>query len=301
MNQPTPRRPRHDGRQEGGRKRRRPQPWWARAQARLSARCRRMAAWLRRTTRLIQQGSPAEYVAQKLDAFTVEGEQARRIRRRKAIARTLACVDAHIMKIKIVLSSLLLAFAGTACVFNPNAFTALGCAAMGFSWLGDALLMQYPPVARRLRQYFLWGMAAFFCAQACYTRLFLRLGEALGTQSLLVVYGFIAVFVAAGVAAWVRTMALNRAQMLVLRIGALLYAVIVSLMAASACALFVARPWPGLMMLVGGLMFYVSDLLIALSNFGSLRLRHRDITIWALYAPAQALLLGGVWALSAGL
>lgn len=298
MNQPTPRRPRQ---QDAEHRRRRPQPWWTRVQTALTGWCRRMAVWIRRTSRLVQEGSPAEYVAQRLDAFTVEGEQARRARRQQTLARVTAHVEAHIMKIKIVLSSLLLALSCVACAASPSVFTALACAAMGFSWLGDALLMQYPPVARRLRQYFLWGMAAFFCAQACYTRLFLRLGEALGTQSLLVVYGFIAVFVAAGVAAWVRTMAFNRAQMLVLRIGALLYAVIVSLMAASACALFVARPWPGLLMLVGGLMFYVSDLLIALSNFGSLHLRHRDIAIWALYAPAQALLLTGVWALSAGL
>ena len=74
-----------------------------------------------------------------------------------------------------------------------------------------------------------------------------------------------------------------------------------SLMAASACALFAAHPLRGCTMLLGGLLFYVSDTLIALNSFGSLRLKYPDLAIWALYAPAQALLIVGVWLLSAAM
>ena len=60
------------------------------------------------------------------------------------------------------------------------------------------------------------------------------------------------------------------------------------------------RQLRGSTMLLGGLLFYVSDTLIALNSFGSLRLKYQDLAIWTLYAPAQALLIAGVWLLSAG-
>lgn len=254
---------------------------------------------IKRMGEAIRESSPDEFVSGQLDKVTIGDEEARKLAAKRKRRRVLRRINQRMMTIKIAVTSGLLMFALFAYVNCPNAFTALCCAAMGFSWLGDALLMQYPPITRGLRQYFLWGMAAFFGAQVCYTTLFLRLGEALDTQSLYVVYGFIAVFVVAGVIIWAFTIARNRAQMLILRIGALLYSVVVSLMAASACSLFVAQPLLGCTLLLGGLMFYVSDMIIALQNFGSLRLKYPDIVIWSLYAPAQALLITGVWLLSA--
>lgn len=258
-----------------------------------------LLAQIKRIGAAIKESSPDEFVSGQLDKVTIGDEEARKIAARRKRRQTLKRIEGRMLTIKIAITSGLLMLALFAYVNCPNVFTALCCAAMGFSWLGDALLMQYPPVTRGLRQYFLWGMMAFFGAQVCYTTLFLRLGKALDTQSPYVIYGFIAVFVTAGLIIWAFTIARNRSQMLVLRIGAALYSVVVSLMAASACALFVAQPLRGCTLLLGGLLFYISDMLIALQNFGSLRLKYPDIVIWSLYAPAQALLITGVWLLSA--
>ncbi len=258
-------------------------------------------AKIRHVCASIQKSSPDEFVSEQLDRVTIGDVEARKLAAQKKRRETLEGIEARMMTVKIAVTSGLLMFALFAYVNSPNRFTALCCAAMGFSWLGDALLMQYPPVTHGIRQYFLWGMAAFFGAQVCYTTLFLRLGYALGAQSLLVVYGFIAVFVVAGIVIWACTILRNPAQMLALRVGALFYSVVVSLMAASACALFAAHPLRGCTMLLGGLLFYVSDTLIALSSFGSLRLKYPDLVIWSLYAPAQALLIAGVWLLSAAM
>ena len=199
--------------------------------------------------------------------------------------------------IKIRVSALLVGLAALLLVRERSAAMAWMCAGMGFSWLGDAMLMQYPPIRRAVRQYFLWGMGFFALAQGMYLMGLWTAYWRVGSQVTWPVWLLCGVYclVALGELCWM--VLPNRGQPLALRLGALVYALLLSLMAGLAAAVCVATRGRAWALLLGGLSFFVSDMLIALTDYGSLRLKHRDFWIWATYAPAQLLLLLGMAAL----
>ncbi len=182
----------------------------------------------------------------------------------------------------------------------------LVCAALGFSWLGDAMLGYYPPVIGKIRDPFVTGMGMFSLAQITYTIAFgislsqmpqrhMRLpGAILGAD---IIGSLLPVYLLAGVFFWAVT-ALKSKRPWPLKIAALVYAELVCIMAAYACAAAFTGTtfvWP---LILGGLLFIASDGVIALRIFQERfpnDLRY-EIAVWVTYVPAQlCLLLGAFW------
>ncbi len=199
---------------------------------------------------------------------------------------------------RIRISAALMVLAALLALFHPGPVMGLICAGMGFSFLGDAMLMEYPPIRSLVRQYFLWGMGFFAVAQALYTRA-LWLLYARGSGNLQwPLWLMIALFVIAGLVFMAWIVLFRHRQPLVLRIGATIYSVLVATMAGSAVAVCIAtvgRGWP---LLIGGPLFMISDLLIALRDFSGADMERGDTWIWLTYVPAQLLLIVGSAALA---
>lgn len=204
------------------------------------------------------------------------------------------------LPVKMIVTTLLLVLSMVLLLLYTSRTTALMCAGMGFSWLADAMLMGYPPIRRGFRQYFLWGMGGFACAMTVYTGAFLNLYERTpGAEGALIflsawsIFGFIAGVI------WLCCIAFNKKQLVALRVGSLLYAMLVSAMAASACVVAIATTGRVWWLVPGAIFFYISDMMIALFDFGSVRVKHPDGWIWLFYAPAQLLLITGACAAAA--
>lgn len=225
-------------------------------------------------------------------------EKGKRVLRR--MQRLYASVyQKHAISVKMLITTCLLVLSMVLMLLRTCRTTALMCAGMGFSWLSDAMLMQYPPIRRGVRQYFLWGMGGFACAMACYIGAFFTVYTRAESVSSFVFYGIWAVFAAPAVVIWLCCIATNPHQLLVLRGGTLVYAMLVSAMAASASATAIATAGRVWWLVPGGVCFFISDMLIALFNFGSVRSKYSDGWIWLFYAPAQLLLLTGACAAAA--
>lgn len=235
-------------------------------------------------------------IANKSEKVVVElaDKQKRRFTRtierfyRKDFRRT----SLYVTTLLVLLSVILL------CI-RPNRYTALACAAMALSWIGDTMLMQFKPISNRVRQYFLWGMGAFGCAMLVYSYTLLSIFSFMSGGELMLWWCFFAVFVFAGLLIWIFSIARNSNQILALRIGTLGYGILVSAMAASACSVAIASNGKAFILLFAGISFFISDMLIALCDFGSLKLKYRGLWIWLFYAPAQLMLLIGIYMISA--
>ncbi len=179
----------------------------------------------------------------------------------------------------------------------------LVCAALGFSWVGDAMLAHYPPIAGRIRDPFIAGMASFACAQAVYIAAFraslfgmpplhMRIpGSLIGIE---IVGLLLPVYLLAALVFW--TFSVLRAERAwALKAGTLVYALLLAAMAAYACAAAftgVSFVWP---LPLGGVLFLISDAWIALRIFQN---RFPSETkyqwaVWGTYVPAQLCLLLG--------
>jgi hypothetical protein len=198
---------------------------------------------------------------------------------------------------KIRISTALLVAACLAMVFSPgggvgtpSAWVALG---MGFSWVGDALLMRYPPARRAVRQYFLWSIAFFAAAQCCYIRMLYGLYAGAGDGTHWPMWLAVLIYAGTAMVAMCAFILPNEHQPLVLRLAAIPYALLVSWMAGSAVAVCVVTVGRGALLMAGGLLFYLSDALVTQARLGSVRLRYADFWIWVTYAPAQLFLILG--------
>lgn len=224
-----------------------------------------------------------------LDAYTSDNEPPfQRFRTRLArLAKNESVVNA----IKIRISALLVLWAAILTAAHPGAPMALVCAGMGFSFFGDAMLMQYPPIRNMVRQYFLWGMGFFGAAQVCYLRaMWMLYARVRGVHPwpmyvAMSLYGLYALVLVG------RLILFRPRQPLALRIGATVYAMLVAAMAGAAAAACFSTAGRGWGLLVGGLLFFISDMLIALTDFGGLKLAHKEAWIWGTYVPAQVLLI----------
>lgn len=187
-----------------------------------------------------------------------------------------------------------------------HAWQWLVCLALAFSWMGDAFLARYEPLASRVKDPFIAGMGSFAVAQVVYIIAFwksmmgmplLRVrtpGAMIGAEMLLVL---LPVYLLVGALFWVWSI-MRAEQPKPLKIATLVYCVLVSTMAAfAACAAFtgVWIAWP---LILGGILFMVSDAFIALHLFGGKleNEKHYEIAVWGTYLPAQILLmLGTSW------
>lgn len=197
----------------------------------------------------------------------------------------------------VVIMSLLFAFA------LGHSWHWLVFLAMVFSWIGDAMLARFTPIARHASDPFIAGMGAFAVAQLLYCvafyqsfagmqQLHMRVpGEIIGAELLPVL---LPVYILAGALYWVWTV-LRSDKPWDLKIATLVYCVLVCTMAAfAACATFtgVSFVWP---LMLGGVLFMISDGCIGAHIFRNRLQKERryDIVVWATYMPAQVLLVIG--------
>jgi len=184
----------------------------------------------------------------------------------------------------------------------------LVCAALGFSWLGDAMLSRYAPLAHRVRDPFVAGMGCFALAQIVYiialrgamhtlpTMHMPKPGAILGIS---VIGTTLPVCWLAVVFFWLLTV-LRTDQAHPLKIAVLLYGLIVSTMAAYACAAAFTGTGFVWILPLGGLLFMFSDACIALRLFQD-RFQNKtfyEVAVWGTYVPAQICLLLGVFILA---
>ncbi|HML45367.1 MAG TPA: lysoplasmalogenase family protein [Clostridia bacterium] len=197
-----------------------------------------------------------------------------------------------LLTIKLIFMGLLSVAAIALAFLRGQGFYVWAAAALLFSWLGDAMLGAWRPLARRVANRFLAGMGFFGCAQLCYALAFglYLLDRPDGSVRAVV---FLAVALAAGWGAW-RLLISGSKRDGFYRYGALAYALLLFAMAglAGAACFHAGRfVWP---LLLGALLFVASDGLIAMSVFRNKTPAQYELLVWATYAPAQLLLLTGL-------
>ncbi len=200
--------------------------------------------------------------------------------------------------VKIRISAILVLLASILTVIHPHRAMALVCAGVGFSFFGDAMIMRYPPIAKLVRQYFLWGMGCFAVAQILYQRAMLALYLGTGATAMWPLWIMVVAFGLLVLILLCAAVLFRPNQPLVLRAGALVYALLLAAMTGSTVAVCIATAGRGWPLMFGGLLFMISDLLIALTNLGGVHLEHREFWIWVTYVPAQLLLIFGTAALA---
>lgn len=179
----------------------------------------------------------------------------------------------------------------------------LVCAALAFSWFGDAMLAKFRPVARFARDSFIAGMAAFAAAQAFYIlaasnsisnieKLHTRLpGFEAGRE---ILPNVLPVYLLFGAFVWALTVARGD-KPFALKAMAFLYCELVCAMAAyalSASFTGYAFVWQ---LAAGGFLFIISDSAIAARVFRDRFVSERfyEALVWGTYFPAQLFLMLG--------
>ena len=160
---------------------------------------------------------------------------------------------------------------------------------LGFA--GDLCLAKLPWVVRSLKDPFLTGMGAFALGHVCYIVAFCATLRAGGGG---VVWWVAFVELAFALIIWVlvkRAMPPGQGLMAGLL---LIYVLLITAMASLGASLSLSS---GVMLpLMGGMLFLVSDSLIALNDFGRVLIPRADTWIWATYVPAQlCVVAAGFW------
>jgi hypothetical protein len=268
------------------------QTFCSRAFERLRAAARRVARFLNHLGAMLSE----PVLGYILDGYTLKSAPPFR-RVRALLQNGFGRVLQGGQRARIFASASLVLLAAVMTAAHPRPPMALMCAGMGLSFLGDAMLMQYAPIRSMVRQYFLWGEGCFAAAQALYLTGLRQVYVRASDNTLWPIQLISALFVALAVGVMLRLVLFRRGQPLVLRVGATLYAVLVGAMAGSAVATCLATAGRGWPLLLGGPLFLISDLLVALNDFGGMHMDNKDVWVWVTYVPAQALLILGVAAL----
>ncbi len=211
------------------------------------------------------------------------------------------------VKAKLLLMGLMLVIAATFAYARRMPWHWLVCTALGFSWLGDALLSRYPPIAGRLKDTFVPGMGMFAAAQICYIILLNMAMRAMPTLHMPkpgyplgadVIGTVLPIYWLAVTLFWLM-MILRTDKPKDLKIAALVYGLLLSTMGAYALAAAFTGTGIVWVLPLGGLLFMISDGIIALRIFQGTFQRDTvyEIAVWGTYVPAQLCLLFGVSAL----
>jgi len=185
----------------------------------------------------------------------------------------------------ILLASALLIWR-TAAAQTPLAGTAaLLCVGMAFSLLGDVIMAQLLP----LRQYVLFGMAAFGLAQVSYILAFVGLGRSLSLTDSTARLACLAGAYVIGVALWWR-LVFSRRQSPALNVASLGYCLLLLTMAGLAMSVAVQEPRLT-MLAAGGWLFVASDLLLGHRLFRRRHFLLMGDLVWMTYISGQALIV----------
>lgn len=164
--------------------------------------------------------------------------------------------------------------------------------ATGMTWgaIGDVFMKKNVPA----------GMAAFGVGHVAYIAAVLGLSNALGGTSALRRYGAWAGWIGLGVLGWYVTVYLGPRRGSKLALAALGYCALLASTAGVATSLVLQRPRYA-SLLVGGVLFVLSDLIIAMRIFNPEMFQRipeaiRSDIVWLTYGPAQALIVHGILA-----
>lgn len=144
------------------------------------------------------------------------------------------------------------------------------------------------------------GMGAFGVGHIAYIAAVLGLSDALGGTSALRRYGAWAGWIGLGVLGWYFTVYLGPRRGSKLAWAALGYCALLASTAGVATSLVMQRP-RYVSLLIGGVLFVLSDLLIAMRIFNPEMFQRipdaiRSDIVWLTYGPAQALIVHGILA-----
>ncbi|GHU76779.1 hypothetical protein AGMMS49992_23050 [Clostridia bacterium] len=196
---------------------------------------------------------------------------------------------------KLLFTGLLVAAAFVLAMLRQAPAYWFAVAALVFSWLGDATLAGFEPLTRMMKEPSLWGLGFFAVAHLCYIvafTLYLKAWPRDGWRTSVM----LAAFAAAGIVLWL-LVCWRSSQPVQLRFASLAYSLLLFVMCCLAWACAVRLDgfvWP---LALGGVLFVLSDGMIAFEWFRDWRYSWQPIAVWATYAPAQLLLLIGMWML----
>lgn len=198
--------------------------------------------------------------------------------------------------LKLCVSGLLVVCAAIPALLRGGAFTLWILAGMALGAHGDVCLAGIPAVNRLYRQPFLVGAASFLLGHVCYITAF-RTGARGVSPSFAVLFGASLLYMVAAYLVWALCVRGSRKPPGV-RYGALAYGLVLAAMAVCALAFSLRRSgayalwWTPA---VGGVLFMLSDTLIAVKDMKGGRIPAADTWIWLTYAPAQALIVLSAW------
>ena len=156
-------------------------------------------------------------------------------------------------------------------------------AALVFSWIGDVLLMAEPYDSK----FFIFGLVSFLIAHICYIDFFqvVKRKEKVRTYLL---------FVIPVITYYLALVGLLYSHLGVLKIPVIIYGAVISTMLALALHMFFIKyKDAGIMMLVGAVLFILSDSVLAINKFYQ-PFEYAGIVIMITYALAQLFIVLGV-------
>ncbi|MDR2505638.1 MAG: lysoplasmalogenase [Oscillospiraceae bacterium] len=194
--------------------------------------------------------------------------------------------------LKLATTGILVVISAIAGVARSSAISWLVFAALVFSWFGDAAMAYWKPLAKLVGNIDVFGIGAFALAHIMYIIamvVYLRQASArpssvIITLALFEIMGIVMWFVLAGTTNIDRKMKLATFFYMLLLVG-------MASLSVSAAKTDIARLW---CVMVGGLLFVISDGLIAVNWFMQVPLAALPYLVWATYIPAQVCLLIGL-------
>ncbi len=210
------------------------------------------------------------------------------------------------IRLKLSLTGGLLLVSVVLAALRGHPWQWLVCAALGASWVGDAMLARYWPIAGLTKDPFVAGIGAFWVAQIVYIIAFSLSLTSMPNLHLAypgwpfgrdLVVLLLPIYLLAGLMFWVMVV-LRSDRPGFLKAGILVYGETLCAMAGMACAASftgVSFIW---MLTAGGLLFIISDAAIAMRIFQNKFASERryEAFVWGTYFPAQVLLLlGASW------
>ncbi len=190
-------------------------------------------------------------------------------------------------KIKMGISASIVLLAVIAALVIRSRYALLALPGMLFGFHGDLCLAKIPPLKKLYRDPFIVGAGSFLIGHIFYIAAFLSAMEQVPVGPL---WASITLYSIATFAAWMAA-AMRAKGSAFLSVGLLIYALTIGVMASFAFALAHARGGVFWLTALAGLLFVVSDGLIAVKDFIGKPIPHGDAWIWATYAPAQFLII----------
>ena len=197
----------------------------------------------------------------------------------------------------------LVAVSALGAALRPSAGMALFAAASLFWWASAAMIVRYPPLAGRVRQYHLAGRFLRACAFSCLLFAWFSAYRARGLSSNIILQSMMLITVFAHIALFLAFIAFNRRQLLFLRLLDAVLGVIPALAASAAVALMASAAgsagFSGLALAAlraaGAALLFFADRIDSLTQLGSLEFKMAKAIRFLLFFAGTLFLLAASW------